>query len=70
MSRFDHLDLDGHLLQLLLVVPEEGSITRAAQWLDVTQSTVSDHMNKLRDRLRPLFVKPGDAASCRPRMQL
>jgi predicted ABC-class ATPase len=26
MSQFDHLDLDGHLLRLLLAVIEEGSI--------------------------------------------
>jgi hypothetical protein len=29
MSKFDHSDLDGHLLQLLVAVVEEGSITGA-----------------------------------------
>lgn len=60
MSHFDHLDLDGHLLQLLLAVLEEGSITRAAQRLGVTQSAVSHLLDKLRDIVGdPLFVKSG-----------
>jgi DNA-binding transcriptional LysR family regulator len=72
MSRFDrsfdaraplrpgHLDLDGHLLQLLVAVHEEGSITRAAQRLGVTQSAVSHLLDKLRGVVGdPLFVKSG-----------
>lgn len=60
MSKFDHLDLDGHLLQLLLAVHEEGSITRAAQRLGVTQSAVSHLLDKLRGIVGdPLFVKSG-----------
>jgi DNA-binding transcriptional LysR family regulator len=60
MSQFDHLDLDGHLLQLLLAVLEEGSITRAAQRLGVTQSAVSHSLDKLRGIVGdPLFVKSG-----------
>jgi DNA-binding transcriptional LysR family regulator len=72
MSRFDrspdarpaqrpgHLDLDGHLLQLLVAVHEEGSITRAAQRLGVTQSAVSHLLDKLRGIVGdPLFVKSG-----------
>jgi DNA-binding transcriptional LysR family regulator len=60
MSHFDHLDLDGHLLQLLLAVHEEGSITRAAQRLGVTQSAVSHLLDKLRAIVGdPLFVKSG-----------
>lgn len=60
MSRFDHLDLDGHLLQLLLAVLEEGSVTRAAQRLGVTQSAVSHLLDKLRAIVGdPLFVKSG-----------
>ncbi|MDE2377524.1 LysR family transcriptional regulator [Bradyrhizobium sp.] len=60
MSQFDHLDLDGHLLQLLLAVIEEGSITHAAQRLGVTQSAVSHLLDKLRGIVGdPLFVKSG-----------
>ncbi|WP_157270833.1 LysR family transcriptional regulator [Azohydromonas aeria] len=60
MSRFDHLDLDGHLLALLLAVYEEGSVTRAAQRLGVTQSAVSHLLEKLRAIAGdPLFVRSG-----------
>jgi len=60
MSSFDHLDLDGHLLRLLLAVIEEKSITRAAEQLGVTQSAVSHSLDKLRAITGdPLFVKSG-----------
>jgi len=60
MSRFDHSDLDGHLLQLLLAVYEAQSITRAAQRLGVTQSAVSHLLDKLRAIVGdPLFVRSG-----------
>ena len=60
MSDFDHLDLDGHLLALLLAVYEEGSVTRAAARLGVTQSAVSHLLDKLRGIVGdPLFVRSG-----------
>lgn len=60
MSDFDHLDLDGHLLQLLLAVYEEASVTRAAQRLDLTQSAVSHGLDKLRGIVGDaLFVRSG-----------
>lgn len=60
MSRFDHLDLDGHALALLLAVHEEGSVTRAAQRLGVTQSAVSHGLDKLRGIVGDaLFVRAG-----------
>lgn len=60
MSHFDHLDLDGHLLSLLLAVAEEGSVTRAAQRLGLTQSAVSHALDKLRGIVGdPLFVRSG-----------
>lgn len=60
MSQFDHSDLDGKLLQLLLAVLEEQSVTRAAQRLGVTQSAVSHLLDKLRGIVGdPLFVRSG-----------
>jgi DNA-binding transcriptional LysR family regulator len=60
MNEIDGLDLDGHLLQLLVAVHEEGSITRAAQRLGVTQSAVSHGLDRLRALVGdPLFVKSG-----------
>lgn len=60
MSRFDHLDLDGHALELLLAVVEERSVTRAAQRLGLTQSAVSHGLDKLRAIAGDaLFVRSG-----------
>jgi DNA-binding transcriptional LysR family regulator len=60
VSGFDHLDLDGHALRLFLAVIEEGSVSRAAARLGLTQSAVSHALARLRDILRdPLFVKSG-----------
>ena len=56
----NHLDIDGHLLRLLLAVVETGSVTRAAERLGVTQSAVSHMLDKLRAISHdPLFVKSG-----------
>jgi DNA-binding transcriptional LysR family regulator len=60
MSRFDHCDLDGHLLALLVAVSEEGSMTAAAARLGVTQSAVSHGLDKLRTIVGdPLFLRSG-----------
>lgn len=60
MSDVDELDLDGHLLRLLVAVVDAGSITGAAQTLGVTQSAVSHLLDKLRAIVGdPLFVKSG-----------
>lgn len=60
MKKIDHLNLDGHLLRVLVVVHEEGSITRAANRLGVTQSAVSHMLGRLRLIVGdPLFVKSG-----------
>ncbi len=60
MSEIDHLDLDGHALKLLVAVAETGSITRAAQRLDLTQSAVSHALERLRAIAGdPLFVRSG-----------
>jgi DNA-binding transcriptional LysR family regulator len=60
MSRFDHLDLDGHALELLLAVLEQRSVTRAGQRLGLTQSAVSHGLDKLRTITGDaLFVRSG-----------
>ena len=60
MKNFDHLDLDGHLLKLLTIVVAQGSVTRAAAELGVTQSAVSHQIDRLRAIVGdPLFVKSG-----------
>ena len=58
MSRYDHSDLDGHALALLVAVMEEGSVTGAAARLGVTQSAVSHGLEKLRAIVGdPLFLR-------------
>lgn len=60
MSDFDPLDLDGRTLRMFLTVLEEGSVTRAAARLGVTQSAVSHALNRLRPVTGDaLFVKSG-----------
>lgn len=60
MKKIDHLVLDGHSLQLFLTVLEQGSVTAAAERLEMTQSAVSHAVQKLRRVVGdPLFVKSG-----------
>lgn len=60
MNEDDHLSLDGHSLRLFLTVLEEGSVTAAADRLDLTQSAVSHALKKLSRIVgSPLFVKSG-----------
>lgn len=60
MNDFDHLQLDGRLLQGLVAVLEERSVTRAAERLGMTQSAVSHLLERLRTLVGdPLFVKSG-----------
>ncbi|MDB5641098.1 MAG: transcriptional regulator [Hyphomicrobiales bacterium] len=60
MRKSDLRDLDGHLLSLFLTVLHEGSITAAGVKLGLTQSAVSQNIQRLRDITRdPLFVRAG-----------
>ncbi len=60
MNKIDWSDLGARQLQVLVTVLEEGSVTRAAVRLDVTQSAVSHALDRLRSITGdPLFVKSG-----------
>ena len=60
MKNFDYLALDGHNLKTFLTVLDLQSVSKAAEQLDITQSTVSHTLDKLRTALGdPLFVRSG-----------
>lgn len=60
MSDIDYLALDGKVLKLFLAVIEEGSVTGAAERLNLSQSAVSHALDRLRAIAGdPLFVKSG-----------
>jgi len=60
MSKTNFLQLDGQILHCFLVILEEGSVSKAAERLDVTQSAVSHTLAKLRKLLGdPLFIRAG-----------
>lgn len=60
MKNFDHKNLDWHLLEVFLTVLQEANVSRAAERLKLTQSTVSHSLNKLRAIFGdPLFVRSG-----------
>ncbi|MEM1261392.1 MAG: LysR family transcriptional regulator [Pseudomonadota bacterium] len=60
MRETNYLALDGTALRTFLAVFEEGSVSRAANRLGVTQSAVSHTLAKLRDVFGdPLFVRLG-----------
>lgn len=58
------LDINGHLLKMLVCILEKSSISKAAQELGLTQSAVSHALDKLREITHdPLFVKSGRGIS-------
>ncbi len=71
MNHFDHSDLNGHLLELLVAVSEEGSITGAAARLGVTQSAVSHGLDRLRSIVGdPLYLRSGRGIAATARAEL
>ncbi|MEM8984933.1 MAG: LysR family transcriptional regulator [Pseudomonadota bacterium] len=60
MRDIDYFALDGSSLRTFIAVLEEGSVSRAANRLGVTQSAVSHTLAKLREIMGdPLFVRRG-----------
>ena len=60
MHKSGYLNLDGHLLRLLVMVHETRSVTDVARQLGVNQSTVSHGLERLRAIVGdPLFVRSG-----------
>ncbi|MGB0661189.1 MAG: LysR family transcriptional regulator [Mangrovicoccus sp.] len=60
MSSNDIYSLDGRLLRLFLTIYDHSSVSRAADELELNQSTVSHGLDRLRKVLGdPLFVKAG-----------
>jgi DNA-binding transcriptional LysR family regulator len=63
-----YLQLDAWSLHILLVIMKEGSITKAANQLDLTQSAVSHALEKLRGVFDdPLFIRAGRGIKPTPR---
>ncbi|WP_374673229.1 LysR family transcriptional regulator [Ideonella sp.] len=68
MNGIDALDLDGHLLALLVAVHDTGSVTRAAERLGLSQSAVSHGLDRLRALTGDaLFVRSGRGIAATPR---
>ena len=68
MHKTDHLSLDGHLMQLFVLVYESGSVSRTAERLGVNQSSVSHGLERLRRIVGdPLFVRSGRGIAATPR---
>lgn len=60
MKNFDYRSVDGQLLNVFLILLEESSVTKAAERLNVTQSSVSHSLARLRVFFSdPLFVRSG-----------
>lgn len=60
MKNIDVLALDGRLLKAFLAIFETQSVTKAADTLGVSQSSVSHNLNRLRECIGdPLFTKQG-----------
>jgi DNA-binding transcriptional LysR family regulator len=68
MNNFDYTSLDGRLLRMFISVYEHQSVTKAADSLKVTQSTVSHGLNQLRKIVKDeLFVASGRSIAPTPK---
>lgn len=60
MNNFDYKGLDATLLATVIAVYEENSVTKAADRLNISQSTLSHRLDRMRDILNDkLFVRSG-----------
>lgn len=60
MHKSDRSTIDNHLLHQFLTIYENSSVSRAAEILEVNQSTVSHALERLRKIVKdPLFVRAG-----------
>ncbi|MEH6444331.1 MAG: LysR family transcriptional regulator [Oceanospirillaceae bacterium] len=68
MNDFDYTVLDGRLLRMFITVYDTLSVTKAAAELDLTQSTVSHGLNRLRKIVKDdLFVQSGRGIIATPK---
>lgn len=68
MNTFDYSTLDGRLLRMFISVYEHQSVTKAADSMGVTQSTVSHGLNQLRKIVKDeLFVTSGRGIAPTPK---
>lgn len=66
--------IDLNLLKLMLILLEEGSVSRAAQKLNLSQSAISKQLTKLREQVGgelkdPLFIKAGTGVKATAKAQ-
>jgi DNA-binding transcriptional LysR family regulator len=68
MNDFDYTLLDGRLLRMFITVYDTLSVTKAAEELELTQSTVSHALNRLRKIVKDdLFVQSGRGIVATPK---
>jgi hypothetical protein len=61
-EKIDFRNIDDQLLSTFLLILDESSVTKAAERLEATQSSVNHSLGKLRSFLGdPLFIRSGQA---------
>lgn len=70
MHKTDFLSIDGRLLRLFLTIYDHKSVSKAAQILDINQSSASHGLDRLRKIVNdPLFVRSGRGLSVTERAE-